>query len=627
MKKIFTFILIIMLFLLIGCGGDGKDPNEGGNPDNPSEGENNQNQEEKKYVVTFVDENNSTIESKEWKENTKPSCSYEVKDTVEWDYTFEGWAETNNGDVLESLPSVTKEVTYYAIVSKVKQVYTLSFDSLDGTDVEAIVAEYGTQISEPQAPTKENHRFMGWSTSKTSVEEVQWPITLSSNTCLYAVWNEKVNIKSYLNALTNGLELNPYSYIPETMLSDYAKNNVSQNEVNYDYTKGVNINNIKFGGFGDQWNMVLSNINQSETFYNVLTSCESLINTSVALFNNYLDSNPEDTASHEIKKSEYTAKIEFKDNILTYIIELKTNINIPLIGNITPQIAMILNVETNLRTVRINLNDENAILYEITENSYAFAIEYGIESLSRKALFIVQREDGKVNGHIFEFISTSNSDVVSSAAQFYIDEEYVSVVGNKAQAIVAFDGYINELYLVSSGKLLGFEVREKLTFASIEKQYDTLWFNLNEFSGISSIKAIKNDDVLALTGAKNAYNIYLNGSEKIFKPKYNTLLLVETSRKYDVELRNQYFYGYEDEKIVEYKTSVPMMFVQAEDLDDLVDYLSSYSKVSTTFNLNTKHIEKIQSDYATLIDIFIASKDSITSDLIDEMIGNLVVFK
>ena len=31
-------------------------------------GQNNQNQEEKKYVVTFVDENNNTIESKEWKE-------------------------------------------------------------------------------------------------------------------------------------------------------------------------------------------------------------------------------------------------------------------------------------------------------------------------------------------------------------------------------------------------------------------------------------------------------------------------------------------------------------------------------------------------------------------------------
>jgi hypothetical protein len=189
-----------------------------------------------------------------------------------------------------------------------------------------------------------------------------------------------------------------------------------------------------------------------------------------------------------------------------------------------------------------------------------------------------------------------------------------------------FDGYINELYSSTSGKLLGFEVRETLTFASVTKQYDTLWFNLNEFSGFTSIKAIKNDNALSLTSTKNAHDIYVNGSSKIFKPMYNKVLMVETSRKYDIELRNQYFYGYKDQELVEYKTEIPMLFVQAEDLDELLEYLKSYNEISTTFSLNTKIIEKIQYDYAELIDAFIEVKNLITSQMIDEEIGDTIIF-
>lgn len=119
----------------------------------------------------------------------------------------------------------------------------------------------------------------------------------------------------------------------------------------------------------------------------------------------------------------------------------------------------------------------------------------------------------------------------------------------------------------------------------------------------------------------------MNGDSKVFKPKHNTVLLVETSRKYDIELRTQYFYGYEDEKLVEYKTEIPMLFVQAEDLNDLVSYLASNNKISTNFNLNSKYIAKIQSDYGTLVDEFILFKDTITSDMINDLIGEKVELK
>lgn len=638
MKKIYFILFTLLLMLcLVGCGGpdtpstgdDNNTPSTGDENDTPSTGDEDDtpstgDETPKKYIVKFIDENDELLSEKELQENEIPSYSYQVNDTEEWDYTFEGWSLEKNGVVLSSLPKLTENSTYYAVVSKVKKVYSITFDTTGGSEVNTIEAEYGSMIEKPVNPTRDKYNFMGWSTSKEEVNEVKWPIELTSNTVVYAVWTERIDIKSYLNVLINDLVLSPESYIPDSMLADNVSKHVKADEVDYDLTKNTNVSDIKYGGFGDQWNMVLTNIEQSQVFYNVLTISENIINSSVIIFNNYLDNNIYNTASHKIDNLEYIASIDFKDDVLKYTIQLKTNIDIPLIGEVLPQIHMELNAKTYEKSVRIKLNDNNAILYNVTKNSYAFYIKYGIDSLSRTAKFYVTRNGNEVNGSIYEFISLSGSDVVASSAEFYIDNEYVSVVGNKANQIVAFKGYINELYSVSTGNLLGYEVRETLTIASVTTQYNTLWFNLNEFSGIESIKVIENDNNLSSTGVRNPHDVYLNNSLDIFKPKYNKILTVETSRKYDIELRNQFFYGYVDEKLVEYKTEIPMLFVQEEDLDDLVDYLDSYNDISTEFTLAKKYIQKIQEDYDTLIDIFIEHKDNVTSEMINQEIGNSI---
>lgn len=612
MKQIFK-ILVIMIFavLIVGC----KDK------DNDDNNNNNNNVTIKNYLVTFINEKGETLDSKEWQENQTPNFIYNVNDTSEWDYTFEGWSSQQNGQIIEHLPAVKENATYYAVVSKVKKQYTISFDTDQGTVIESITADYGTLINEPQNPSKEGYRFMGWSYSDDEIEEVRWPITLTSNIKIYAKWNEKVNIKSYLQQLMEVSNIDPYSYIPETLRGDYEENHISSSDITFDLTNDTNVNNIVYGGFGQQWQMVLSNIDQSQIFFNVLSVAETIINSSVMLFNNYLDNNIQNTASHQLDNSDYTASILFENNQLVYTIQLKTSVQIPLIGDVNPLISMDLDTETNERSVRIEFNDNNVIKYVINENSYNFVIKYGIDDLSRKAYFYVEREDENVCGNIYEFITTKEKDVISSGADFYIDDEYLSVVGNKAEQIIAFKGYINELYLVDTGKLLGFEVRETLTFAQITQQYNTLWFNLNEFKGINTIKAIPSDDLINLTGTKNPYNIYLNGNSKIFKPKHNTVLLVETSRKYDIELKTQSFYDYSEGKLVEHQVKVPMLFVQEEDLESLLDYLQSVNNLSVEFKLPQKYIQKIQDDYDTLIDIFIEHKDQITSQTIDSLIG------
>ena len=625
-KKFLIFSVCLLSMAITSCGSTNNPPDE----DKPVIDEGSKNN----YLVTFKDENGVILESKKWEEGTIPFYSYVKEDTVEWDYTFHGWSLSANGEVLSSLPSVSEDVTYYAIVTSVKQTYTISFESNGGSIVAPITQEYGSLIEEPESPKKEKYKFVGWSFDSEGKEQVSWPYKLVSNVKIYAQWNEKVDIKSYLQTLVQVVNHDPYSYIPNSLRNTYSRNFVNEGSCNYDFKDFVNVSDINYGGHGEQWHMVLDNINQSERFYNVLSLGEAAINGSIALFNNYLDSNTDDTATHTIDETAYTAKIDFHNNFLTYSIQYKTNLSIPFFGTITPRIDMTYDIKTLEKSVRIQLSENNAMKYCVTDNSYVFAIEYGLENISRKAYFQIVRDEEteSVEGHIYEFIKYKDKDVIPSCADFYIGNDYTSVVGNKASGLVGFSGYINELYETEKGKLLGYEVRETLSFAGISGQYNTLWFNLNNISGITSVKAIENENNTGTYSNKNPHNIYLNNQSTIFEPTYNTKLGIKTSRKYDVELRKQYFYSYVDDVITEYECNIPMMFIQANNdkdtnFSDFPSDILAKSKIVASVNLATKHLEKIQNDYGTLIDIFIENKGNVNGETIQDYIGEATIIK
>lgn len=453
------------------------------------------------------------------------------------------------------------------------------------------------------------------------------------NETFYANWNEKVDIKAYFKSLLAAIGHDPYSYIPNNMRPENSANHVTSSQVTYNFTNSTNVNNIKYGGHGEQWHMVLENIKESERFYSVLTLGEAAINASVVLFNNYLDNNPDDTASHTLNETTYTAKLDFHKGILTYTIQYKTNLNIPFFGEVMPQVDMTYNVTTLEKAVRVQLTENNAMKYVVTDNMYVFALEYGVETVNRKAYFQLNRlEDESVEGHIYEFVQYKDKDLLPSCADFYIGKTYTSVVGNKSRGLVGFKGYINELYKTNEGKLLGYEVRETLTIAGVSGQYNTLWFNLNNISGINSVKAVENENNTGTYSNKNPHDIYLNGSASKFEPTYNKKFGINTSRKYDVELRKQYFYGYQDSNLVEYETNIPMMFIQDNNDKDTnfsdfpVDIVSK-SGITASVNLAQTYLTKIREDYATLIDVFIAHKDDITSKTIENYIGNAIIIK
>ena len=624
-KRIKLLIPVILGLFLTSCGGGGGEPAETSAPKEESSSQSIP--AKAQYTITFKDEEDNLLESKKWDEGAIPSYTYNKQDTAEWDYTVQGWASSLGGSVI-TLPAVSADATYWAVVNKVKQRYTVTFESNGGSSVAAITQEYGTEVAKPADPKKDNHSFVSWSYDSAGTQVVSWPLTLTKNEKLYANWNETIDIKSYLATLVDTVGQDPYSYIPTTMRPENTANHVTAASVTYDFTQFNAVSSINYGGFGEQWHMVIENIRESERFYSILSLGEAAINASVALFNNYLDNNPGTTATHTLSETAYTAKIDFHDGVLAYTIQYNTNFTIPFFGTVMPQIDMTYDIANSQKAVRIQLTENNALKYVVTNNSYAFGIEYGVTAVSRKAYFQIDRlQDQSIQGHIYEYVQYKDKDLVPACADFYIDGTYTSVVGNKASGMPGFTGYINELYLTSQGKLLGYEVRETFTKWGVSATYHTLWFNLNNITGITNVKAIKNDNSTFGLGANNNHDIYLNDSTTIFEPTYNKKLTVNTSRKYDVEMRKQFFYGYNEGEFTEYEVQLPMMFIQADhdgytNFTDFPSDILAKSGIAASVNLSATYLAKIQADYSTLVDVFIDHKDSVTGEVIGTYIGD-----
>lgn len=485
------------------------------------------------------------------------------------------------------------------------KVYEVIFHTNGGSEVATIRAEEGALIEEPTKPMQEGKKFVCWCLDAKLTTPAEFPLTLTQKTELWAKWNTVVPIKDYLKELIDGYKLNPYSYIPEAMQPSGA---VRAQKPNEDYSDFVSVSAIP-NGFGEQWHMIADNLNESMYFFNALQSVEGVTATSVAAFNNWFDQNPSDTAHHSFRNGIYNVTVDYDGIFMRFVLDYT-------VGGQSVQIAMAMNMQTREKTVRIQLGDANALTYTVGTNSYSFAIQYlGV----RTAYFTVQKNaDGTVTGQINEHLTVQGVGTHSSA-DFIITDTYVSAVGNKASGIPGFTGYINELYDTATGKLLGYEVRE--TLKSIT--YNTLWFNLSDVEGFNSVKYREKTD-------NESAAFFLNGSTKEWENKrVGGFSSKAASRRYDIEMRTQYFYvlSADGSTYEEVAVKVPMLFVQEEQLGTLTeDVTEKNPDLTLRVDTASPSLKKIQTDYKTLIAAFIEHKNAMSEEEIRKIIGEKVTF-
>jgi uncharacterized repeat protein (TIGR02543 family) len=130
----------------------------------------------KKYTVTFVDWDNSVLSTQSVQHGrAAPSPANPVREG----HTFSGW------DV--PLINITQDLTVTATYT-INQ-YTITFETGGGTEIGPITADYGTEVTAPDAPTKTGYTFAGW--FKEAALTNAWNFAsdkVEAATTLYAKW-------------------------------------------------------------------------------------------------------------------------------------------------------------------------------------------------------------------------------------------------------------------------------------------------------------------------------------------------------------------------------------------------------------------------------------------------------
>ena len=455
----------------------------------------------------------------------------------------------------------------------------------------------------------------------TAIEDVSTTLTTVITETEAHIQGLLVNtVKEYVARLTAVETATAYDYLPAAMHPSYSSNVVNASSINYDFTSFTNVSSINKAGYGEQWQMVVENINQSVAMAKVFNVAQTTLNAAGNAVDIYITNSYAEEMSYTFTGNGYAGKFEFKDANLIFNITLTDSVTVPGFGSVKPVIKMEYDLIKEAKGMFISLGDSYKVKYVITENGYEMATTYGLtiagKSASRSSYLSIVKNNGETTGHIYEYTTYEDSDKIKACADFYVENGYVSVVGNKSSGMTGFDGYINELYSASEGRLLGYEVREELTFAGLTGTYNTLWFNLWDIQGINSVKVTDKTD--ANKSGKSTVDVYLNGCSTLLSPTYNKLI-VETSRKYDIEYRTRYYYTYNAETgtYVSNAVQVPMMFIQEGDnYDSFSADMLKDNGVTASVSLSQTHLNKILSDYDTLIDIFIANKDAMSSETI-----------
>ena len=173
-----------------------------------------------------------------------------------------------------------------------------------------------------------------------------------------------------------------------------------------------------------------------------------------------------------------------------------------------------------------------------------------------------------------------------------------------------------ELYSNETGEFLASEICE-----TSDKEYDTVWFNLNDISGINNIK---------VENKKNGINlntIYINNNIEAIHTK--SVSLVNWTRRFDIEMKDRYFYVYDEEtkKYNKEKVSIPMMFIQRDCIGDFSNdfYDKNKDNGMTTkpqIKVSSNDFNYMQNIYKLLLPAYKEMKELITYDIINTYIGS-----
>ncbi len=243
-----------------------------------------------------------------------------------------------------------------------------------------------------------------------------------------------------------------------------------------------------------------------------------------------------------------------------------------------------------------------------------FAVDLEISGIKIAQSLEFIRNEEAVTGYVYEYYGVGDK-AIKTTALFTSNENYTIITGDKRETDDMLIEAYEEVYDSQTGEYIGAEVTETIKFVD----YDTLWFNLYDVSGFSTVK------VEDAQNGVNADTVYVNGNANPFEPKnFGGIGLDTLSRRYDIEMKEVwYIVATEKEGEVVYeseKALIPMLFVNKgkmsefpEDVIEKNDYLSGVSLPDS--DAITVPFESSQSTYLAL-------KELVTYEELQEFINS-----
>ena len=212
-------------------------------------------------------------------------------------------------------------------------------------------------------------------------------------------------VKDYLVRLTAIERVTAYDYLPAAMCQSYAGNIIDAASINYDFTTFVNVSSINQAGYGEQWQMVVENIDQSVLMAKVFNVVQTALGIAGNAVDIYITNSYAEEMSYSFSGDNYTGIFEFKDGKLVFNISFTSSVTVPVIGAVQPVINMEYDLANDEKTMFISLGDAYKIKYVIADDAYKMATTYGLtiagKSASRSSYLSITKTNDKTNGHIF----------------------------------------------------------------------------------------------------------------------------------------------------------------------------------------------------------------------------------
>ena len=187
----------------------------------------------REYLVTFLNEDNTVISSKNYKYGETPVAPADPikQNTAEYTYTFNGWDN--------AIAQVQGPQTYKATFTASKNSYTITWQNEDGSLIDKTTVEYGktpTHANPTKAATAEfTYTFAGWTPNVVAVTgDATYTATFSSTINTYNITANAVN------GSVNGVGTYPYgTQVELTAVPNYGYHFTQWSDGNTDNPRTV----------------------------------------------------------------------------------------------------------------------------------------------------------------------------------------------------------------------------------------------------------------------------------------------------------------------------------------------------------------------------------------------------